>query len=125
LAFTLTAGNRHDITQLLALLDRVKPVRGSRGRPRKRPRQLIADRGYDSEGHRRELRRRGIKPQIARRKTEHGSGLGVYRWVIERTFSWLHQFRRLRIRYERDPTMHEAFMHLACATICWRRLNSI
>jgi transposase len=125
LAFTLTAGNRHDITQLLALLDRVKPVRGSHGRPRKRPRQLIADRGYDSDRHRRELRRRGIKPQIARRKTEHGSGLGVYRWVIERSFSWLHQFRRLRTRYERDPSMHEAFMHLACAIICWRRLNSI
>ena len=74
LAFTLTGGNRNDITQLLTLLDAIKPVRGSRGRPRKRPSQLIADRGYDSDRHRRELWRRGIKPQIARRETEHGSG---------------------------------------------------
>ena len=125
LAFTLTAGNRNDITQLLALLDAIKPVHGKRGRPRKRPSQLLADRGYDSDRHRRELWRRGIKPQIARRETEHGSGLGVYRWVIERSFSWLHQFRRLRTRYERDPSMHEAFMHLACAIICWRRLTSL
>jgi transposase len=109
----------------LALLDAIKPVRGSRGRPRKRPSQLIADRSYDSDRHRRELWRRGIKPQIARRETEHGSGLGVYRWVIEHSFSWLHQFQRLRTRYERDPSMHEAFMHLGCAIICWRRLTSL
>jgi transposase len=42
--------------------------------------------------------------------------------VIERSFSWLHQFRRLRTR---DPQMHEAFMHLGCAIICWRRLTSL
>jgi transposase len=125
LAFTLTAANRNDITQLLPLVEKIKPLRGPRGRPRKRPAQVIADRGYDSDKHRRELRRRGIKPTIARRGTEHGSGLGVYRWVIERSFSWLHQFRRLRTRYERDPQMHEAFMHLGCAIICWRRLTSL
>ena len=45
--------------------------------------------------------------------------------MIERSFSWLHQFRRLRTRYERDPQMHEAFMHLGCAIICWRRLASL
>jgi len=121
----LTAGNRNDITQLLPLLDKIKPLRGRRGRPRKRPGQVIADRGYDSNKHRRALRQRGIKPVIARRETDHGSGLGVYRWVIERSFSWLHQFRRLRTRYERDPQMHEAFMHLGCAIICWRRLTSL
>jgi transposase len=124
LAITLTGGNRNDVTQLLPLLDGVKPIRGRRGRPRKRPRQVIADRGYDHDKYRREVWRRGVKPVIARRETEHGSGLGVYRWVVERTFGWLHQFRRLRTRYERDPTMHEAFMHLGCAIVCWRRLVS-
>jgi len=121
----LTAGNRNDVTQLLPLLDKVKPLRGRRGRPRKRPDQVIADRGYDHDKYRRELRHRGIKPVIARRGTDHGSGLGIYRWVIERSFSWLHQFRRLRTRYERDPQMHEAFMHLGCAIIYWRRLTSL
>jgi transposase len=125
LAITLTGGNRNDVTQLLPLLDGVEPVRGGRGRPRKRPDQVIADRGYDHDKYRREVWQRGIKPVIARRGSEHGSGLGVYRWVVERTFGWLHQFRRLRTRYERDPAMHEAFMHLGCAIICWRRLASL
>jgi transposase len=62
---------------------------------------VIADRGYDHNSHRRLLRRRGIRPVIARRATEHGSGLGRYRWVVERTLSWLHQFKRLLVRYER------------------------
>ncbi len=106
----------------MPLIDSVKPVRGWRGRPRNRPKQVIADRGYDHDKYRRLVWKRGIKPVIARRATEHGSGLGVYRWVVERTFGWLHQFRRLRTRYERDPKMHQAFMHLGCAIICWRYL---
>ena len=75
LAWTLTGGNRNDVTQLLALLDRVPPVRGRVGRPRQRPDNLIADRGYDHDKYRRLVWQRGIKPVIARRKTEHGSGL--------------------------------------------------
>lgn len=66
----------------------------------------------------------GIEPVLARRGTDHGSGLGVYRWVVERTLSWLHQFRRLRIRYERRAEIHEAFMTLGCAIICWRTLQN-
>ena len=53
LARTLTGGNRNDITQLLELLERVPPVRGRVGRPRHRPRTLIADRGYDHDKYRR------------------------------------------------------------------------
>jgi transposase len=68
--------------------------------------------------------RRGVKPMIARRQTEHGSGLGRQRWVVERTFAWLHHFRRLRVRRERDPELHLAFMHFACAVIRWRRLRA-
>ena len=55
--------------------------------------------------HRQALREVGTEPYIAKRNTEHGSGLGVRRWVVERTLSWLHQFRRLRIRYERRGDM--------------------
>jgi transposase len=107
------------------LLDGVKPVAGKVGRPRKRPSVLFADRGYDYDKYRREVRVRGIKPMIAKRSTEHGSGLGRHRWVVERTFTWLHQFRRLRIRWERDPEQHLAFLHLAATIICWRRLQSL
>ena len=90
------------------------PVRGKVGRPRQRPDRLTADRGYDSAGHRRQLRRRGITPEIARRKTDHGSGLGRHRWVVERTFARLHQFKRLLVRYDRRHDIHEAFLALAC-----------
>ncbi|OXI32214.1 hypothetical protein CFB89_13850 [Burkholderia sp. AU16741] len=66
----------------------------------------------------RRLRERGIRPVIARRRTEHGSGLGKFRWVVERTHSWLHGFRRLRTRFERRSDIHEAFLKLACALVC-------
>ena len=70
LAWTLTGGNRNDVTQLLELLDRVPPVRGRIGRPRRRPKTLLADRGYDHDKYRRLLWQRGIKPVIARRQTD-------------------------------------------------------
>ena len=123
LQITLTGGQRNDVTQLLVLLDGVRPVRGRRGRPRRRADRLLADRGYDHDKYRRALRSRGVKPAIARRGVEHGSGLGTERWVVERTFAWLHSFRRLRIRYERSPELHLAFMLLGCALICQRMLN--
>lgn len=122
LAISLTGGNRNDVTQLLPLVDGVGPVTGKVGRPRRRSDRLLADRGYDHDKYRRELRKRGVKPIIARRGTEHGSGLGKERWVVERSFAWLHNFRRLRTRYERHAELHLAFMQLGCAVICQRAL---
>jgi transposase len=124
LAISLSGGNRNDVTQLLPLVDGVGPVAGKVGRPRKRSDRLLADRGYDHDKYRRELRKRGVKPIIARRGAEHGSGLGKQRWVVERSFAWLHNFRRLRTRYERLPELHLAFMQLGCAVICQRALPS-
>ena len=68
--------------------------------------------------HRMLLWIRGIEPHLAARHAQHGSGLGVYRWVVERTIAWLHQFKRLRIRYERRAEIHEAFLTLGCCLIC-------
>ena len=84
---------------------------------------LLADRGYDYACYRRALRARGIRPVIARRKTAHGSRLGRHRWVVERTFAWLHQHKRLRIRWEHRADIHQAFLKLACCLICWRFLE--
>jgi hypothetical protein len=86
LAVTLTGGNRNDITRLIPLLDAVPPIRGRRGWPRCKPRELVADRGYDHDIYRRRLRARGITPRIARRGIAH-------RWVVERGFAWLHAFK--------------------------------
>jgi transposase len=124
LAISLTGGNRNDVTQLLPLIDAIGPVAGKVGRPRKRSDRLLADRGYDFDKYRRELRKRGVKPIIARRGAEHGSGLGKERWVVERTFAWLHNLRRLRTRYERRAELHLAFMQLGCAVVCQRALLS-
>jgi transposase len=99
LAVSLAGGNRNDVTQLLPLVDGVEPVAGRRGRPRRRPERLLADRAYDHDKYRRE------------------------RWVVERTFAWLHGFRRPRIRYERLPELHQAFLDLGCAVICLRMLG--
>jgi len=99
-------------------------VRGRVGRPRRRPARLVADRGYDHDKYRRLLRQRGIEPLIARRQSEHGSGLGRERWIVERTFAWLRNRRRLLVRYERRSEIHESFLALACCLICWRRLET-
>ena len=117
-----TAANAHDVTQLLELVNDVPSIGGTIGAPRYRFETLYADRAYDSEDHRNALRRIGTDPQIPRRNTAHGSGLGVHRWVVERTLSWLHQFRRLRIRYERRADIHNAFLTIGCVLICHRLL---
>ena len=123
LAVSLTGANRNDVTQLLPLIDGLRPVAGKVGRPRMRPRRLLADRGYDHDKYRRELRARRVVPVIARRQTAHGSGLGRQRWVVERGFAWLHNLRRLRIRYERHAELHLAFLELGCAVVCQRMLG--
>jgi transposase len=56
------------------------------------------------------------------RRTEHGSGLGRWRWVVERTFAWLTHFRRLRVRYDKRADIHEAFLSLESVLICWQSL---
>ena len=122
LSARVTKANRNDVTQLERLVDAVPPVRGKVGKPRRRPTELYADRGYDSKAKRREMRKRGIRPLIARRKTAHGSGLGKRRWVVERTLAWLHGFRRLRTRFDRKATVHQAFLTLGIALIGWNFL---
>lgn len=124
LSLILTGANRHDITQLLPLVSAIPPVAGVRGAPRRKPALIQADRAYHSDPLRRLLASQGIGTQIARRGAPHGSGLGKTRWVVERTIAWLHQFRRLRVRYERLPSMHEAFLRLGACIICWRFLKA-
>jgi len=124
LAIQLTGANRNDSRQALALVDAIPALQGKHGRPRRRPNCVLGDRGYDAEAIRQDLRDRRIIPFLAMRNTEHGSGLGRWRWVVERTFAWLNQFRRLRVRYEKPADVHEAFLSLGCVLICWNTLES-
>lgn len=123
LAVVLSAANRNDCQMLEDLLDAVVPVRGRQGRPRQRPDKLDADKGYDYRKCRSACRKRGIKHRIARKGVESKKKLGRHRWVVERTLSWLHAFRRLRTRWDRRLDRHLAFSHLACALIAARFLD--
>jgi transposase len=99
-----------------------------RGRPKTRPREVVADKAYDKWLFREKLRWRGIHPCIPERKgkkprsgpkiqLEHY----VLRWHVERSYAWLHNFRRLIVRYERSARMFEAFVLVAFILICLRQ----
>jgi transposase len=71
------------------------------------------------------LRRRGIRPRIARRMIDSSTRLGRHRWTIERTGAWLGGWRRLRIGYERDSERFYALAMLACSVICFHALQPL
>jgi transposase len=123
LSATVTAANVNEVTQALTVLTAMPPVGGKPGPRRQLPERLQGDRGYDSEPLRRVLRWLNVTPVLARRGTDHGSGLGVFRWFVERTLSWLHSYGRLRRRLDRHTEIQNAFLQLACALICLRFLE--
>ena len=100
-----------------------------RGRPRTRPKEVIADKAYDSREFRRYLRRRGIKPTIptfVRRPRQHpkrGRPIRTgpnyrHRWKVERCFGWMDNDRRLVVRYERYVEHYKAFCLIAIILWC-------
>jgi transposase len=120
-----------EVKLLEKTLESVKVTRrrGARRRPHK-PERLIADRAYDSNPARAQLVKREIEPIIPKRKNnrvathQDGRKLRRYkrRWIIERTNSWLQNFRRLVARYERNVKNFEAMVHLACALVTLKKV---
>ena len=98
LGVRLSPANRHDSLMLAATLDAVPGVRHGRGRPRRRPDKLHADKAYDHHRCRAECRKRRVTPRIAGRRVDSSERLGRHRWVVERTLAWLNRFRRLAMR---------------------------
>ena len=90
-----------------------------------RPKHLLYDRAADADWLRESLRDRGIElvcPHRRGRKkkaTQDGRSLRRYkhRWIVERTFSWLFNFRRLLTRHEFYANLFEGFVVLACLLI--------
>jgi transposase len=119
----LTGADRPDQPAFEPLVERIPPIAQPNGRRRRRPKKLHADQGYDVRRCRRYLRRRGIQCRIARKGVESKTHLGRHRWVVERTFAWLHRYRRLAIRYERREELHQALLDLGCALICFHALQ--
>jgi transposase len=119
LAVELTPAHRNECNLLQPMLDKIPSIQGRRGRPRFRPDKLHADKAYDHVFCRAGCHIRGVVPRIARRGIESKQKLGRHRWVVERSFAWLHgAYRRLATRYERRADIHRAFLSLGAALVC-------
>ena len=95
---------------------------------RQKLRRIIADRGYDSRGLYDQMARQGIEllaPHLSNRTNRFQDGRKLRRhrrrWIIERTNTWLFNFRRLVVRYERRIETYRAFLYLGCALIALRQ----
>ena len=124
LTAVVTAPNVNDAMMLQAVLDDVPPVLTPSGRRRHRPGKVHGDKAYDSAANRAYLRRRGIRPRIARRGVESSTRLGRQRWKVERSLSWLSCWRRLGVRWDRDSERWFAFVLVACAVVCFNRRSA-
>jgi transposase len=131
LACYLDAANKAEVTLLDQALDNVVVAPAGRGDPPPRPRRLICDPGYDIDSLRERLlferdievacphRRNRVRPRL-----QDGRKLRRYRrrLMVERTFAWLGNFRRLVVSYERSLKMYRACFHVACVLITLRQL---
>jgi hypothetical protein len=83
----LSAANVHDSMVFEELIDAIEAIKGprGRGRPRKRPNKLHADKAYDDKKCKEAFRKRSIKSRIARKGVESSKKLGRHRWVVEHT----------------------------------------
>lgn len=119
------AANSSDHREALPTIVDFPEVGGKPGRPRKGPDKLYADAGYDNNALRDILRFIGIEPHIRRIKGKHGSHLGRVRWVVERTISWLKGLRRMRVRFDRDQIVINAWTTMTIGVICFRIWNDV
>jgi transposase len=125
----VTAGQRHESTQLGPLLEAIRVPRSGLGRPRKRPSHLVADRGYSYTTCRRLLRQRRIAHTIpersdqqaarARRGARGGRPPKVdptryrQRNVVERAIARLKQHRAIATRYDKLAVSYHSWLVLA------------
>lgn len=88
------------------------------------PERIIGDKAYDSDPLDASLATRGIEmisPHRTNRlePTQDGRALRRYkrRWTVERSISWLQNFRRLCIRWEKSACLFQGFLHLSCSLL--------
>jgi transposase len=125
-ALVITGANRHDMTQLAALLDGivVAPV------PTEPP-QLALDRGYDYAACREAAAARGLTPHIPPKASAatplpppaHPDRHPPRRWVVEVAHSWFNRFRRLLTRTDKQARHYLGFSHLAAILIVYRKVR--
>jgi transposase len=134
LSILLTPGQAGDNPQLLNVLDAISVNPPGRGRPRKHPDMLIADKGYAHDPTRTALRRRRIRhtipqrcDQIVRRAAKGSNGgrppafdrhIYKQRNVVERCFNRFKQWRDLATRYAKRASIYRASLVLI-ASLIW------
>jgi len=103
--FVLTGGERHDMTEAEALLEGLSPQ------------YVVADKGYDSDPLRQQIRRQGARPVIPSRKGYRRRRYDKTRYklrnVIERFFNRLKHYRRVATRYDKTDRNYFGFVCLA------------
>jgi transposase len=120
--------NQPDAKMAVDMLDAIPPCGGARGRPRRRPGGFQGDGAYGIKAVIAAVVRRRVQSLLApygKARTEHGSGLGKTRYVVERSLSWMSNFRRLKLCYERFGEHFQAFHELAACLICANRIEQL
>ncbi len=120
--------NQPDAELALEMLDAIPPCVGRRGRPRRRPGTFQGDGAYGIKAIVAEVVQRRVNSLLApygKARKEHGSGLGKTRYVVERTLSWVDNFRRLKLCYERFGEHFQSFHGLAACLICANRVEKL
>lgn len=125
LSIVVTGANRHDVTQLAAVLDGrvVSPPEGT-------VQNLCADKGYAGEPAKRIMKKRGYVPHVKQRGEEieakkNMPGYKARRWVVEVAHSWFNRFRKILVRFEKRDDTYEALLHLAASIIAFRKAGVI
>jgi transposase len=125
LVLAVSGANVHDSQAFKPLILGIPAIRSRRGPRRRRPVKIPADKAYYSADHLTWLRSRRLVARIARPGIESGERLGRHRWKIERSISWLFGHRRLSVRYERKGSHFLAFLGLAAALTCYKKLAKL
>jgi putative transposase len=125
LAVVVTGANEHDLTCALELLQRIVVPRPQ---THYRVQHLCADKGYDSEPLRQNIRQLHYHVHFRRREFANRPQADpvterrhpARHWVVERTLSWQNDFRSLRVRWAKKADNWVALIHLACAFVLWQ-----
>lgn len=125
-----TPANVPDHVPLQAMVESMPPVRqpaGRKGRPRYKPGTLVGDRAYGYACTIAMVLAMRVASLLSPRGKDqpHGSGLGKVRYVIERTMSWIGNYRRLKVCYERTGEKWQAFNELAACLVCANRIATL
>jgi len=124
LSIVVTGANRHDVTQLAAVLDGIMIERPETDQ------HLCADKGYAGEPAQQVIKDRHYVPHVKQRGEEikgkkSNPDFRARRWVVEVTHSWFNSFRKLLVRYEKLTERYEALLHMAAAIITFRKIGVI